>query len=70
VDAQEVGRIARFIAGVDPGTPYALLAFAPHYFMGDLPTTSREHAEAAEAAAREAGLGNVRVGNRHLLATH
>jgi pyruvate formate lyase activating enzyme len=70
VDAEEVGRIARFIAGIDPDTPYALLAFAPHFFMDDLPTTSRAHADAAAAAARDAGLRNVRVGNRHLLAAH
>ena len=70
VDAREVGRIARFIARIDPDTPYALLGFAPHFFMDDLPTTSRAHAEAAEAAARDAGLRNVRIGNRHLLAAH
>lgn len=35
--------------------------------MNDLPCTSVRHAQAAEAAAREAGLTNVRVGNRHLL---
>lgn len=67
VDAAEVARIARFIAGVDPSTPYALLGFAPHFYMRDLPHTSRRHAEAALAAAREAGLTNVRIGNRHLL---
>jgi pyruvate formate lyase activating enzyme len=70
VDAREVGRIARFIAGIDPETPYALLGFAPHFFMRDLPVTSRAHAEAAEAAARDAGLRNVRIGNRHLLSAH
>jgi hypothetical protein len=32
-----------------------------------LPRTSVRHAEEAQAAARAAGLGNVRVGNRHLL---
>jgi len=67
VDAEEVGRIARFIADLDPTIPYALLAFAPHFLMPDLPRTSVRHAEEAEAAARAAGLTNVRVGNRHLL---
>ncbi len=67
VDADEVGRIARFIAGVEPRVPYALLAFAPHFYMSDLPTTSAEHARQAEAAARQAGLVNVRLGNVHLL---
>lgn len=67
VDAEEVARIARFIADLDPTIPYALLAFAPHFLMSDLPRTSVRHAQEAEAAARAAGLTNVRVGNRHLL---
>ncbi len=67
VDAEEVSRIARFIADLDPTIPYALLAFAPHFLMPDLPRTSVRHAQEAEAAARAAGLTNVRVGNRHLL---
>lgn len=67
VDADEVGRIARFIAAIDPTIPYALLGFYPHFFIPDLPRTSVRHAEEAEAAARAAGLTRVRVGNRHLL---
>ncbi len=67
VDAAEVGAIARYLAALDPDIPYALLAFAPQFHMHDLPCTSREHAEAAEAAARAAGLTRVRIGNRHLL---
>lgn len=66
VDADEVGRIARFIADAEPRTPYALLAFAPHFYMPDLPTTSMTHANEAQDAARSAGLHNVRLGNRHL----
>jgi len=67
VDAEEVGRIARFLAGFSRDIPYALLAFAPNFYMPDLPCTSVRHAAEAEAAARAAGLTNVRVGNRHLL---
>ena len=67
VDAREVRRIAGFIAELNPAIPYALLGFHPHFFVPDLPRTSVRHAEAAEAAAREAGLTRVRVGNRHLL---
>ena len=40
VNAQEVGRIARFITDLDPSIPYALLAFGPHFLMPDLPRTS------------------------------
>ncbi len=67
VDPDEVGLIARFIAGLDPDIPYALLAFYPHFYLDDLPTTSAEHARAAAEAARRAGLSRVRVGNVHLL---
>jgi len=67
VEAEEVGRIARFIAAIDPTIPYALLGFHPHFFLPDLPRTSVRHAEEAEAAARAAGLTRVRIGNRHLL---
>jgi pyruvate formate lyase activating enzyme len=65
--AEEVGRIAAFIAQLNPAIPYALLAFAPQFLMADLSCTSLRHAQAAERAAREAGLTNVRLGNRHLL---
>jgi pyruvate formate lyase activating enzyme len=67
VDAAEVGRIARFFASVDRDMPYALLGFTPHFLMADLPPTSMEDARLAAAAAREAGLTNIRVGNMHLL---
>ncbi len=67
VDAREVREIARFIAALNPEIPYALLGFAPHFYMPDLPRTSLRHAQDAEAAARAAGLRNVRIGNRHLL---
>jgi pyruvate formate lyase activating enzyme len=67
VDAREVGQIARFIAGLDPDIPYALLAFHPHFHMYDLPRTSRRHAEECLDAASNAGLTNVRVGNLRLL---
>jgi len=67
IDPEEVGRIAAFIAKHDPTIPYALLGFAPAYLMPDLPTTSVQHAESARQAAIDAGLINVRIGNRHLL---
>jgi pyruvate formate lyase activating enzyme len=67
IDAEEVARVAQFIASLDPSIPYALLAFAPHFYMTDLPRMSLRDAEQAEAAARSTGLRNVRIGNRHLL---
>jgi len=67
VDADEVARIAKFVAERDPTIPYVLLGFSPHFLFADLPRTSVRHAEEAEGAAREAGLETVRIGNRHLL---
>jgi pyruvate formate lyase activating enzyme len=67
VDEEEVRRIAQFMAELDPDIPYSLLGFHPHFFMPDLPRTSLSHAQQAESAAREAGLTNIRIGNRHLL---
>ncbi len=68
VDEEEVGGIASFIAGLDPGIPYSLLAFHSQFKMSDLPTTSRKHAEKCREVALEAGLEKVRIGNIHLLA--
>jgi pyruvate formate lyase activating enzyme len=67
IDADQVGRIAAFIARLDPSIPYALLAFHPSFEMDDLPRTSRRQAEECLAAAQAAGLTRVRVGNIHLL---
>jgi pyruvate formate lyase activating enzyme len=67
VDADEVGRIAEFVARLDPDIPLVLLGFHPHYLMPDLPRTSVAHAEAAYQAAQEGGLRHVYLGNRHLL---
>jgi pyruvate formate lyase activating enzyme len=67
VDPEQVGKIAQFVASLGPKIPYALLGFAPQFRMDDLPPTSLSHAAQAEAAARAAGLVNVRIGNRHLL---
>ncbi len=67
VEAEEVYRLARFIASLDPTTPYSLLAFAPCFLMSDLPRTSRRHAAEALEAARTAGLTRIHLGNLHLL---
>jgi pyruvate formate lyase activating enzyme len=67
VTPDEVAALARFIASIDPYTPYSLLAFAPQFAAADLPPTSMRHAHEAEQAARDAGLTRVRIGNRHLL---
>lgn len=67
VEADQVGKIAEFIASINPDIPYALLAFAPQFYLSHLPFTSSRQARDSESAARQAGLTNVRLGNRHLL---
>jgi pyruvate formate lyase activating enzyme len=67
VDETEVYGIAKFISNLSPEIPYRLLAFYPHFYLNDLPTTSRSHARRCEAVARDAGLRNVHIGNVHLL---
>jgi pyruvate formate lyase activating enzyme len=67
VEADEVSRIAAFVAGINPRIPFTLRPFRPSFLMNDLPPTSVEHAQRAEEAAREAGLELVHVADRHLL---
>ncbi len=67
VDVDEVSRIARFIASLNPEIPYSLLAFHPQFYLNDLPTTSKNHALACKEAAEKQGLRRVKIGNLHLL---
>jgi len=67
VDEEEVGSIAEYIAALNPDIPYSLLGFHPGFYLSDLPVTSRSHAERCAAAAENAGLTRVHIGNRHLL---
>ncbi|RLG44146.1 MAG: radical SAM protein, partial [Thermoproteota archaeon] len=67
VDEEEVGKIAEFIAEINPEIPYSLLAFYPCFELTDLPTTSRRQALSCLKVAKEAGLKYVRIGNVHLL---
>jgi pyruvate formate lyase activating enzyme len=67
IDAEEVGKIAQFIANINPDIPYSLLGFYPNFYMDDLPCTSSRHASEALEAAHMAGLRNVRLGNVQLL---
>jgi len=67
IDEKEVKAIASFIADLDVNIPYALLGFHGDFLMADLPRTTREQAERCLAAAKEAGLTRVRIGNEHIL---
>ena len=67
VDSFEVRNLARFIASLSPSIPYTLLAFHPDFRMGDLHSTSRQHALECLEAAKAEGVQNVHLGNVHLL---
>ena len=67
VDEREVESIAGFVADLNPEIPYSLLAFHPHFYLTDLPTTSRRHSLRCKAAAEQKGLKCVHIGNVHLL---
>ncbi len=67
VDEIEVRAIARFLASLDPGIPYSLLAFHPCFYLHDLPRTPASLARRCLEEAAAAGLTNVSIGNLHLL---
>jgi pyruvate formate lyase activating enzyme len=63
----EIWRIGQFMASRGSETPYALLAFFPHFYLNDLPSTSREHADAALEAALDSGLKKLHIGNKFFI---
>jgi pyruvate formate lyase activating enzyme len=67
IDSEEVYQIASFIYKCNPDIPYSLLGFYPHFFMSDLPKTTRVQAEECLEAAQQGGLTRVKIGNVHLL---
>ena len=67
IDAEEVGKLAAFVAAIDPDIPYSILGFHPDFMLSDLPPTSKNQAQACLQALRAQGLTEVRIGNRHVL---
>lgn len=67
IDSDEIYKIASFIAKIDTSIPYSLLGFYPHFYLHDLPTTSKSQMLECVEAAKSAGLSRVHVGNIHLL---
>ncbi|HSW44271.1 MAG TPA: AmmeMemoRadiSam system radical SAM enzyme [Phycisphaerae bacterium] len=61
---QELGRVAGFLAGVDPGIPWHVTAFHPDYKMTDPPPTPAETLIRAHDIGLAAGLRFVYCGNR------
>jgi pyruvate formate lyase activating enzyme len=67
VDLEEVRALAAFIAAQGRDIPYSLLPFFSCFYLADLPNTSVQHAERCLAAARDAGLTRLNLGNPEVL---
>ncbi|MEN2994290.1 MAG: radical SAM protein [Thermodesulfovibrio sp.] len=67
IDKEEVRKIAKFIASLNPHIPYRLLAFYPNFYMNDIPVTPKKLAFDCYDAALQTGLKNISIGNIHLL---
>ena len=67
IDVEQVGKIAKLIADINPSIPFSLLAFYPAFILNDLPTTSRKLADECYNIAKEQGLTKINIGNKHLL---
>jgi pyruvate formate lyase activating enzyme len=67
VDVEEISAIARFVAAQGKDIPYLLIGFFSCHHLADVPNTSLQQARRCLAAARAAGLENVRLDNRQLL---
>jgi pyruvate formate lyase activating enzyme len=67
IDEKEINELSKFIANLNPEIPYRLLAFYPHFYMRDLPLTSKNLAYRCYEIAKKNGLKRVSIGNIHLL---
>jgi pyruvate formate lyase activating enzyme len=67
LDEKELRNLAKFIAGCDPAIPWSLLAYRPDFEFWDMGYTNKKFAELALQIAKEEGLEQVNLGNRHLL---
>ncbi|RMH59821.1 MAG: AmmeMemoRadiSam system radical SAM enzyme [Candidatus Hydrogenedentota bacterium] len=63
-DEEEIRRMARFLAGIDPEIPWHLTAFHPDYKMRDKRATQPEDLLRLFETAREEGMRYVYCGNR------
>jgi pyruvate-formate lyase-activating enzyme len=63
VESDELERIARDLAAVDPAIPFTLLAFFPEHQMKDFRSPSTMEMIDAYRKVKAVGLKNVRIGN-------
>jgi len=64
--ADDIKKISKFIASINPYIPYSLLVFHPDYYMNDLPITPRKQVDSCVKIAKKY-LNNVHLGNKFLL---
>jgi len=67
IDEVEIKKISNLIYQCNPDIPYKLLGFHPQFYMHDLPPTSKKLAYSCLETAKDVGLENVDIGNKHLL---
>jgi len=60
---KELGEIAAFLAGIDPGIPWHVSGFYPTYRLADAPPTPASSLRKAREIGRDAGLSYVYTGN-------
>lgn len=63
VETDQIARIARLVAELDPAIPFTLLAFFPAFQMQDTPRPTLGQMLQAYEAVKETGLQNARLGN-------
>ena len=63
VETEGLANIAQIIKGVDPATPFTILAFFPEHQMKDFRSPSVEEMVGAYQRVKSIGLTNIRLGN-------
>ena len=63
VQTDQIAKIARLLADVDPHIPFTILAFFPEYKLKEVPSPTLDQMLQAYSATRATGLEQVRLGN-------
>jgi pyruvate-formate lyase-activating enzyme len=64
IESDELERIARDLAAVDPAIPFTILAFFPEYRMKDFRSPNTKEMVDAYRRVQSTGLKNIRLGNQ------
>ncbi len=67
IDEYEITEMARFLSSINEEIPWSFLGFYPHFYLDDLPRTSRKQANLALKIAEKYGIKKTHIGNIHLL---